>query len=329
MYLSPDHGHSGTFTTVGVDYLEGDESVYIEAFGGNNAVGIPLPGAVKATADPCGCLTVGFNVPAGTGSIAAVDAVTGQVRAYNVWHSDDTTTPGTDTDLAMGPAPADVATPATSSSGAPVAYAAPTASDEDGPVAVVCDHSSGSVFLVGATKVTCSATDSDDTPSSVSTSFTVTVTNLTMGPQAMEGSLQVVPGEVLKVGYDFTIPGTHPQTNVSFVGPGVSFVATCVSGQGGGRFSVATPKAAYADPAGSSAWLPSGDQSNTTVYQGQIAVPDLCGGRAISLKSGGTFTALVGASVTSSPVHVRWHYSAGGSAGGWSATASVTPASVS
>src|SRR5207247_5698339 len=50
------------------------------------------------------------------------------------------------------------------------------ASDEDGPVAVTCDHASGSIFPVGTTTVTCAATDADDTPSTVQTTLTVTVT---------------------------------------------------------------------------------------------------------------------------------------------------------
>jgi hypothetical protein len=56
-----------------------------------------------------------------------------------------------------------------------VTFPPPTSSDEDGNVRVDCDHPSGSTFPVGTTKVTCSATDTDDTPSTVSGSFTVTV----------------------------------------------------------------------------------------------------------------------------------------------------------
>ena len=80
-----------------------------------------------------------------------------------------------DTDLAMtaGIDPAPVQ--ATSAAGAVVNFTLPTTSDEDGPVAVTCDATSGAVFPVGSTKVTCSATDADDSPSTVSTTLTVLV----------------------------------------------------------------------------------------------------------------------------------------------------------
>jgi hypothetical protein len=40
-------------------------------------------------------------------------------------------------------------------------------------------------------------------------------------------------------------------------------------------------------------WYPSGDQSSPLVYQGSIAVPDLCFGGQLRLNQGGTFTATV------------------------------------
>jgi hypothetical protein len=80
-----------------------------------------------------------------------------------------------DTDLAITGTPANITAAATGASGATVAYTAPTATDEEAPPAVVCDHPSGATFPVGTTTVTCTATDADDTPSAVSTSFTVTV----------------------------------------------------------------------------------------------------------------------------------------------------------
>jgi uncharacterized repeat protein (TIGR01451 family) len=86
LYLSPYHGAAGTVTTVGVDYLAGSQTVTIEAFASSDASGSPLPGPVTATADPCGCLITSFTVPAGTGSIGAVDPVTGEVIAYARWY---------------------------------------------------------------------------------------------------------------------------------------------------------------------------------------------------------------------------------------------------
>jgi hypothetical protein len=80
-----------------------------------------------------------------------------------------------DTDLALSAAPPDIITDATSSAGATVSYTAPTAADEEGPPPVECDQASGSTFPIGTTTVTCTVTDPDDTPGTVSASFTVTV----------------------------------------------------------------------------------------------------------------------------------------------------------
>ena len=42
-----------------------------------------------------------------------------------------------------------------------------------------------------------------------------------------------------------------------------------------------------------SRWYPSGDQHSPLVYEGSVAVPDLCGGGLVRLDHGGTFTASV------------------------------------
>jgi hypothetical protein len=85
------------------------------------------------------------------------------------------------------------------------------------------------------------------------------------------------------------------------------------------------PTVVYADPASSSSWYPSGDQHSAAVYQGQLAVPDVCGGGQVVLRNGGTFTTTVQSDVAVKSVHVRWHYSANGTSGSWSGTSSVTP----
>ena len=143
--------------------------------------------------------------------------------------------------------------------------------------------------------------------------------------QAMEGNLQVSPGTMVQAGFDFTMPGSHRAAALSFPGAEVTFNASCVSGPGGGVITVPLNNGSYIDPAGDSDWLPSGDQSSLTSYEGGVSVPDLCGGGMVSLRRGGTFTAGLQSSDASDPVNVRWHYSAGGSAGGWSGTMSFTP----
>src|SRR5216683_299397 len=86
--------------------------------------------------------------------------------------------PPVDDDLGLAGLPANITTNATSPSGAVVTYASPIAVDEagDNPAATVsCAPTSGSTFAIGATTVTCTASDADDTPNTVSQSFTITV----------------------------------------------------------------------------------------------------------------------------------------------------------
>jgi hypothetical protein len=149
--------------------------------------------------------------------------------------------------------------------------------------------------------------------------------SISMGPQAMEGDLKVSPGTVLMAGYDFTIPGSHPADSVQFVNAAVTFQAQCVSGTGGGTIVVVLSGNPITVPQNSSSWFPSGDQSSPLVYQGSVAVPDLCNGGLVRLQSGGTFSADLQASDTALSVHVRWHYRANGSSGSWSGTTSFLP----
>ena len=80
-----------------------------------------------------------------------------------------------DTDLAIT-TPANITTDATGPAGATVTYGRPTVSDEETTTpAATCSPASGSTFAVGITTVTCTAGDPDDTPSSVTSTFTVTV----------------------------------------------------------------------------------------------------------------------------------------------------------
>jgi hypothetical protein len=148
---------------------------------------------------------------------------------------------------------------------------------------------------------------------------------ITMGPQAMEGDLKVQPGETLWAGYSFTLPGSHPAAMVTFAGAQVSFSYTCVAGAGTGTFVVPIDDQSYSVPDNSSAWYPSGDQHSPAVYQGALAVPDVCNGGRVRLQRGGTFSANVSADTAADKVNVRWHYSAHGTSGSWSGTKSVVP----
>ena len=98
------------------------------------------------------------------------------------YHPQDVTLiPGSsppDSDLGLTNMPTNITTNATGPQGAVVHYTPPTATDESGDSStalVTCTPASGSTFAIGTTTVTCTVSDSDDTPSSMSQSFTVTV----------------------------------------------------------------------------------------------------------------------------------------------------------
>ncbi len=83
-----------------------------------------------------------------------------------------------DDDLGLSNISNDITANAASPAGAVVTYTPPTATDESGEdldAAVSCTPASGSVFPIGTTTITCTATDSDDANSPVSPSFTITV----------------------------------------------------------------------------------------------------------------------------------------------------------
>jgi hypothetical protein len=124
-----------------------------------------------------GCNAVsGSAFPVGTTTVTctATDLEDGDVGGSTHF---DVVVAAPDTDLAftlpiVNPAPV----PAFAPIGATVNFTIPAATDEDGPVSVSCDHQPGDTFAIGTTNVTCTATDPDDTPSSVQATVVVKVT---------------------------------------------------------------------------------------------------------------------------------------------------------
>jgi len=114
---------------------------------------------------------------------------------------------------------------------------------------------------------------------------------LTMGPQAMEGALKVSPGKKIKAGYDFSLPTNKKPFTVMFSEGKVVFKVKCVSGKPPlePTFTVTLPNQSYAVT--NANWYPSGNQSSPLVYQGERAVPPLCGTGQLRLAEGGTFSA--------------------------------------
>jgi hypothetical protein len=118
--------------------------------------------------------------------------------------------------------------------------------------------------------------------------------SFSMGPQAMDGNLQVTPGAILQAGYDFTLPGNTNSLTMTVSAAQVTFAVRCASGAtpSASMLTVTMPDRTYQIT--NDQWYPSGDQSSPLVYQGSVSVPDLCGGGKISLAKGGTFTGTLG-----------------------------------
>jgi hypothetical protein len=132
-----------------------------------------------------------------------------------LYHPQDVTliTRGTgDTDLALSGVPADITVNATDSSGAVVTYAAPTAVDEAGesPTAS-CSPTSGSTFPIGTTTVTCTARDSDDAPSMVSQTFTVTVNDTDLALSGVPANITIDATGPSGATVDYALPTVNDE----------------------------------------------------------------------------------------------------------------------
>jgi hypothetical protein len=114
-----------------------------------------------------------------------------------------------------------------------------------------------------------------------------------IGPQAM-GDLKLAPGTTLQVGYSLTLPGNKLGLFLTVGNPQVVFITHCTDKKvtpAAPTFTVTMPTQPFA--INDAAWYPSGDQKSPLVYQGSIAVPDLCAGGQVHLDKGGTFIATV------------------------------------
>jgi hypothetical protein len=139
---------------------------------------------------------------------------------------------------------------------------------------------------------------------------------------SMEGNLPVNPGDTIRAGYDFTMPGNHPGATVTVSGGMVQMNVICPDGSAQ-TLTVTLPDQSYTVSANDSSWYPSGDQTSSLVYQGSTMAPStLCDGKQGHAPNGATFTANFQSTDTSDALNVRFHYS-DNTAGSWSATVSV------
>jgi hypothetical protein len=107
----------------------------------------------------------------------------------------------------------------------------------------------------------------------------------------MEGALTtILPGDWISGGYDFTIPGSHPQSTVTVTNPTVTLPVYCPQGGGpGGNIVINMPSATYTVGANNNSWIPTGDQNSVLSWEGAVQAPNLCGGLPMANKSGAIF----------------------------------------
>ena len=129
--------------------------------------------------------------------------------------------------------PADLLVGTVDGSGAAVTFA-PTATDyEDGPVAVLCTPPSGSVFPIGSTTVTCTA--SDTSGNHTQSTFTVTVN---------DDTLDDLSPPAITVPADITVPATSP------AGATVTFTTSALDVIDGARPTANSPASGSLFPVG-------------------------------------------------------------------------------
>ena len=155
--------------------------------------------------------------------------------------------------------------------------------------------------------------------------------NVTITSSA-EGSIKITSGDYVAAGYQFTIPGGHPETTVLLEEATVAISGPCSNG-GAETITIHLAPGPYTDPLNSSGWFPSGPlgQDDPATYQGSVEA-FVCGGMGtLNASAGAVFNAQVEASLTAAPIHVRFHYrdpAAKGKGNVNCQTASNPPASV-
>ncbi len=159
---------------------------------------------------------------------------------------------------------------------------------------------------------------------------------VTIPEQGGNNKTELNPGDLMYAGYDFTyVSGA----TTAFVNAQTVLSVKCKVGSvtpTADSVTIPMPGGPYDGSQNSNGWVPSGVQSSPLVYQGSLAMPDLCsGGTMVVGEKMGPFTADVYSTDLGS-INVRWHYgpasdlsSNGGTGSSWSATKSVVPADIS
>ena len=163
---------------------------------------------------------------------------------------------------------------------------------------------------------------------------------ITIPSQGGNHATSLDPGQSIYAGFDLQYPGqpnnypTGAITDVKTITAVLS--VACADNSTPSQSSVTVPidEQVLDGSSGSNGWYPSGDQSSPLVYQGSMAMPNLCNGgtMVVGKKTMGPFSAdILSNESPLTSVSVRWHYgpssafSSGGTGTSWSATPSITP----
>ena len=89
---------------------------------------------------------------------------------------------------------------------------------------------------------------------------------------SMEGNLPVNPGDTIRAGYDFTMPGNHPGTTVTVTAGIVQMNVVCPDASAQ-TLTITLPVQSYTVGANDNSWYPSADQTSSLIYQGSTMAP--------------------------------------------------------
>jgi DNA-binding beta-propeller fold protein YncE len=141
---------------------------------------------------PVDCVPAsGSTFPVGTTTVTC----TASDSAGNTSTATFTVTVRPDTTAPVLTVPSNITVDATSPAGTAVGYTASAVDNVDGTVPVSCTRSSGAIFPIGTTTVTCTATDSSGNSSSAV--FTVTVRGALDQIAALDADVVLLPDEKL------------------------------------------------------------------------------------------------------------------------------------
>jgi hypothetical protein len=141
--------------------------------------------------------------------------------------------------------------------------------------------------------------------------------------------MRIQPGEMLEGGYAFSVPGPNSTAFDQILAASVTIPVSCSwTGTTVGWIVVNLASGPYVVLARSNKWIPAGDATNPSSYQGATLAPDLCNGQTM-YSNGANFSAEVNSTDTTDNVEVEFHYQnvTSGRTVDWSSTQTVTPVS--